>query len=235
MSRTVFRNLCLATLLCSAQASLAAENTPPTSKSKAASAWSEEGLVKQSIKGLDAVYSRPGANLAVYKKVRLGPISVAFRRHWEHQVAAAGGGARIRPEESQRIKDRLAKLVHEEMVKQLQAGGYALASAPADDVLDVNLSVVDLYVTAPDVLTVGRVQVFAVSAGEMTLVAELRDSATGDIVSRVYDHANARESTRPERITNVDNEVEARRAAAAWAKALRQQLDLAKASTGAKP
>jgi hypothetical protein len=64
----------------------------------------------------------------------------------------------------------------------------------------------------------------------MTLVAELRDSGTGDIIMRVFDRTLAHESYRPQRITSVDNAAEARSAAVGWAKALRNELDLAKAS-----
>src|SRR6188768_2312205 len=49
----------------------------PKSRRDAASAWSEEGLSKVAVKGLDVVYAKPGATLANYHKVMLAPISVA--------------------------------------------------------------------------------------------------------------------------------------------------------------
>jgi hypothetical protein len=73
-----------------------------------------------------------------------------------------------------------------------------------------------------------HVSTYAVSAGEMSLVADLRDSASGDVLVRVFDHASANESTWPHQITDVENVAEAR--AAAWARALRSELDLAKAA-----
>jgi hypothetical protein len=110
----------------------------------------------------------------------------------------------------------------------LTAGGYSLATEPGDDVLQVNLSIIDLWVNAPDIATAGNVKTYALSAGEMTLVAELRDSATGDVVARAFDRALARENFRPMRITSVENTAEATAAARGWAKALRQELDSAK-------
>lgn len=208
---------------------------PPSSKRQAATAWGSEGLISQTVKGLDAVYARPGANLSVYKKVRLGPIAVAFRRHWEKDVSGLSLGSRVRPEQAQRIKDKLAALVRDEMIKQLKLSNFELVTAPGDDVLDVNLSITDLYVNAPDLPSTGRSAVYAVSAGDMTLIAELRDSATSDIVARVYDHAYATETVRPMRITNIDNEFEARKAASQWAKMLTQQLVLAHGTKGVKP
>jgi hypothetical protein len=76
----------------------------------------------------------------------------------------------------------------------LNDGGYRLVDAPGDDVLDVEMSIIDLDVAAPDIQSAGRVETFAVSAGEMTLVAALRDSVSGDIVMRIFDRAQARES-----------------------------------------
>lgn len=232
MTRKLPVALIAAALACTtfSAASQTSANAPKT-KGQANAAWTEEGLEKRTVKGLDAVYARPGATLAAYKKIRLGPISVAFRKHWERQVP---GTMRVRADQQQRIKDQLATLIREEMTKQLKQGSYEVVTAAGNDVLDVNLSIVDLYVTAPDLPTAGRVDVYAISAGEMTMIAELRDSASNDIVMRVYDHAEADESFRPKRITNIDNKQEARAAAAAWAKILRTQLDTARGVQGGK-
>ena len=206
----------------------------PASRRAAATAWSEEGLDMVSVKGLDVVYAKPGATLASYRRIMLAPISVAFRRDWEKQ-SVPGSRRPVSAKDTQRIKDDLSKLVREEVVRQLGDGGYTLVDAPGADVLDVAMSIVDLDVAAPDIQSAGRVETFAVSAGEMTLVAALRDSVSGDIAMRIYDRAQARESFRPQRITSVDNISEARDAAKGWARALRTALDLARTVGTAKP
>jgi len=212
--------------VCTAFAQAPASQTPK-SRRAAATAWSEEGLAKIAVKGLDVVYAKPGATLAGYKQMLLRPISVAFQRDWEKQ-SAPGSRIPIGAKDSQRIKDGLAALVREEVVRQLSESGYTLVDAPGEDVLDVELSIIDLNVAAPDIQSAGRMETFAVSAGEMTLVAALRDSVTGDVAMRIFDRAQARESFRPQRITSVDNNSEARDAAIGWAKALRTALDLAR-------
>jgi hypothetical protein len=219
-------------LLCAPFAVVGAETSASTSKGDVADAWSEGGLQKVTVKGLDVVYAKPGASLGGYSKFLLGPISVAFHRDWEKQTMAVSK-MRISAADSQRIKDRLATAVREEVVKQLGEGGYQLVDTAGDDVLEVNMAIVNLKVNAPDVPAAGRANTYALSAGEMTLVAELRDSSSGDIIARVFDRTLARESFRAQRITSADNEVEARAAAAGWAKALRSELDLAK-GIGAK-
>jgi hypothetical protein len=209
-------------------------NEVPKNRRAAATVWSEEGLSKIDVKGLDVVYAKPGATLAEYTGVMLGPISVAFRRDWEKQ-SAPGSRTPIKASDSRRIKDSLSTVVREEVVRQLSDGGYKLVDTPGNDVLDVEMSIIDLDVAAPDIQSAGRVTTFAVSAGEMTLVAALRDSVSGAIVMRIFDRAQARESFRPQRITSVDNAAEARDAARGWARALRKELDLARTVGTTKP
>jgi hypothetical protein len=203
-----------------------AAEVAPSSRRQAAQNWSEDGLEKIKVKGLDVVYMHPGASLASYTKVIVAPVAVSFRRNWERSGGVTG--SRIRAKDAQRIRDQLGALVGEEMVKELASGGFTSATTPADDALVIEMAITDLYITAPDVLTPGRTVIYAVSAGEMTLVATLRDSVTGDIVMRVYDHERAHESMRMQRITNADNAVEARRMAKEWAATFRRVLELAR-------
>jgi hypothetical protein len=199
----------------------------PKSVREAASAWSESGLQKVSVKGLDAFYARPGVSFAEYRKVLLKPVSVAFRRGWL-MTPLPGSRDRISSADARRIKDKLAALVQEEVAAELASSGYKLTDSPGDDVLEVGMSIVDLFIAAPNVRNSVATNTYAVSAGEMSLVAELRDSVSGDVLARVFDHSSAQESTWPHQITSVENTAEARIAARAWAGALRAELDLAK-------
>ena len=219
-----------AAIACAQFAEAQSGATAPLSKSQASSAWSEEGLQPLQVKGLDVVYARSGADLATYAQILLAPVTVAFQRGWERN-GTPGSRKPVSAADAQRIRDKLAKLVRAEVVEELTSGGYQLVDAAGDHVLEVDLAIVNLQVNAPD-LGVGRTTSYAVSAGEMTLVAELRDSASGEVLMRVFDRALARESFRPQRITSVDNAAEARTAAQGWAKALRTELDRAKQASG---
>jgi hypothetical protein len=192
------------------------------------SAWGEGGLQKIQVPGLDVVYARPGATLAGYTKVMLAPVTVSFHKDWAKTVKV-GTNRQISPSDQQRIRDKLAKLVQEELVKELTAGGYQIVTAPGDDVLGVEAAIVNLYARAPANLTgqSGK-DFYAVTAGEMSLVIQLSDSASGDAIARAFDNFKATEYTNPERITRVDNEAEARSAATQWAKRLRMALDKSK-------
>lgn len=232
------KNLVLALSLLGAAATLApaeAQTTPaakpaaPTSKKAAVAAWTEDGLQKTSIKGIDVAFARPGASLAPYRKVLLRPIDVSFRRDWGRSTTSVG--VRVRPQDAQRIRDKLEALIREETVRELGAGGYTVVDQAGDDVLEVQAAISNLYLVAPDAPGAEATRVYSVSAGEMTLVADLRDSVSGDTVLRVYDHAEATDTGRIHRITQAENAIEARRAAKAWAGILRKQLDAARGAS----
>jgi len=96
-----------------------------------------------------------------------------------------------------------------------------------DDVLRVKIDIANLYVSAPSGSSSGRSRTYVVSAGEMTLVAELSDSKSGDVVARLVDRREARSAGRVSLSDSVYNQGEARSIAAGWARILRKALDKA--------
>src|SRR6202046_5493931 len=148
-------------------------------------AFGYDGLQKISIKGIDIAYALPGATLAGYTKVMIDPISVRFRKDWKPTVPGSTRG--VSPDEQQRIREAVAKVVYDAFVEELKKSGYSLTAAPGEDVLRVQAAIVNLYITAPDVMTPGRSRVYTVSSGEMTVVAELSDADSGQVVARVAD------------------------------------------------
>jgi hypothetical protein len=189
-------------------------------------AMSYDGLEQISIKGIDLAYARPGASLAAYDKVRIEPIEVAFRKDWNPK--RTGSELRLDAAERENIRTGVAKIVRDEFVKALEAGsGYRVVAESGPDVLRVNASVLNLYVNAPEGRSAARTRTYTVSAGEMTLVAELRDSETGEVLARVVDRREARQYNRLTLTDSVMNTAEARDIAAAWALVLRNGLDKA--------
>lgn len=185
----------------------------------------QEGLERVEVRGVDAVYRRPGANLTPYNKLLVRPVYVEFSKNWkpEHDSALY----QMNEPDRDKIRQGLAEMFAEVMVNELQTkGGYQLVNEPAADVLEVRPAIVNLYITAPDVSmqTAGRVRTYTADAGEMTLVAELRDSVTGTLLSRAFDRRNADNMTW-QWTTSVTNSAEARRIITSWADTLRNALD----------
>jgi Protein of unknown function (DUF3313) len=99
--------------------------------------------------------------------------------------------------------------------------------AVGPDVLRVKVNIINLYVNAPDTLTAGRTRTYTASAGEMTLVAEMFDSESGQVLARAVDRRDARRAGNLSFANSVTNSSEARIIASSWARILRDALDKA--------
>ena len=102
-----------------------------------------------------------------------------------------------------------------------------MVTEPGEDVLDVTPLIVNLIITAPDTQTAGRTRTYTANPGQMTLVAELRDSETGQILVRVVDSQRARSTGTFQWTTSVSNTGAARQIITGWASRLRRELDAA--------
>jgi hypothetical protein len=191
---------------------------------------SHDGLERVKSRDADLVYARPGASLAAYTQVMLGPVDVAFSKNWDPK--RPGSSFKISADEREEIRSGVANLVRDEFVKALQAkNGYQVVDTAGPQVLRLKVSIINLYVNAPDVATAGRTRSYVASAGEMTLVLEIYDSETGQVLSRVVDR---QESTiRGGQLSwsnRVMNQSEAELIASGWAGKLRKALDKAHAA-----
>ncbi len=190
---------------------------------------SHDGLEQRKSKDADLVYARPGASLAGYNKVMLGPVDVAFAKSWDPK--RPGSNFRITEEEREDIRSGVASLVRDEFVKALQAkDGYKVVDLAGPDVLKLKVSIINLYVNAPDVATAGQTRSYVTSAGEMTLVLEAYDSETGQVLSRVVDRQESKMPGGQLSWSNrVMNQSEGEMIASGWARKLRKALDKAHA------
>jgi hypothetical protein len=184
-----------------------------------------DGLVRQPGTRLNAVFVKPDAEIVAYRNVLLDPVEVSFARNWDPNRGGRSQVGRLNASDMQAIQTGLAELFRETFRAELARGGYQLVDEAGPDTLRVTASIVDLYVTAPDTMSAGRSRTYTANSGRMTLVAELRDSITGELLARAVDARSAR-SAGSWGITNrVTNTADARRAMGIWATALRQALD----------
>ena len=204
---------------------LALTSAPAAPKGDVDAALSQGGLQKTKVKDIALAYVRPGASLAAYKRVKLDPVEVEFRK--SKDPSRAGSAIKLSSEEREKIRANVARAVQEEFAKELQSSStYQVASDAGPDVLRVKPRILDLYVNAPDVGQ-ARARTLVSSAGEMTLVAELSDSASGQVLARVADRRDASKEGRMYLVNGTVNEQEARKIAAGWARTLRKALDKA--------
>ena len=183
-----------------------------------------DGLVRQPGTRLNAVFVRPDADIPAFRSVMLDPVSVSFARNWDPTARGTSVSRRLDAGDAQAIKDGLATLFRDTFRDELARGGYQLVDEPGPDTLRATAAIVDLFIAAPDTMQPG-VRTYTANSGRMTLVLELRDSVTGELLARAVDTQGGRSAGTWNISNRVTNTADARRAITIWAAALRRGLD----------
>jgi len=154
-----------------------------------------DGLVRASSARFDEVYLRPGTDFRGYTKVMFDPAAqVTFARDWQrdlnNQRIAVLQGTSDR--EAAEIAAKYRAGFTDAFTGSFSRGGYEIATAPAKDVLTVSIRLTDLWINAPETVTLALPsRTYTYNAGYATLVLELRDSTTGALLARVTDRRTA--------------------------------------------
>jgi hypothetical protein len=199
-----------------------------SSAAKEAPKTTEDGLELKKQTKQRIVYLRPGASFAQYKRFALVDCQVQFSESWlsDYNRDQREMSRRISEDDLEKAGKDLAAQFRKIFSEELTKGGYELSETAAPDVLALRPALINISVSAPDLMTPGRSMTFASSSGEMTLYLELWDSATNTILARIMD-AQADSDMYGERKTSVDNRAAADRILKEWAVELRKKLDLA--------
>ena len=184
-----------------------------------------DGLVRQTGTRLGAVFVRPDAEIVGYRSVMIDPVEVSFARNWDPNRGGRSQLNRLDAGDMAAMQAGVADLFRETFRAELERGGYQLVDVAGPDTLRVSAAIVDLYINAPDTMSPGRSRTYTANTGRMTLVAELRDSMTGELLARAVDARSGRSSGIMQVTNRVTNTADARRAMGVWATALRQALD----------
>jgi hypothetical protein len=204
--------------------------------SQAPPAWDGLELVKNKDKtqGMDLVYVKPGASLVRYRRVMVDPVQISFDKNWKRDMD--DDLMRFNKVDPESIRKELVEEFAEVSRRELeQEGRYELVNQPGDDVLRVTPAIINLYINAPDTMEPGRGRTFVMDAGQMTLIAELRDSMTNTLLARVVDREEGTDLVGLQVANTVTNSADAERAIAKWADALRSALTNAQTRVATAP
>jgi len=205
-----------------ALASLVLAGGVAVAKEKPPEEW--DGLQRIKLKGMDAAYVRPGADFSIYTKIIIDPIQVAYAKDWDKK--SNYNNQKISTSKLEEIKTQLGKLAEETFAEEFsKKGGAQIVTTPGPDVLRFSSAIVDLWPRAVDTQEAGRNYTFTTSAGSAVLYAELRDSETNQLIGRVVDGREARNSGTMRWTNSVENTVEARAMVGDWARILRKRYD----------
>ena len=179
-----------------------------------------DGLERVANSTLERAWVKPGVDFSQYTEVGLLDAFVSFRRNW--RVNHQG----IRTRDMERITSTLSDEFRQVFTESLESGGYPVVEEPADHVLLIRPAIIDLDVAAPDTRSAGRSNSFTASPGAMTLVIELFDSVSNEILARAIDRQRARSpGNNIQWTTSGTNRVAARRILRRWADLLVSRLD----------
>jgi hypothetical protein len=219
----------LAGLICIAAAtglacssSLGAQDSPPSLV---------DGLRLRTNTGSSLVYVKPGATFGKYDKVAILDCFVEFDKDWQNNYNSSqvDPSTFVSGDDMNRIKKELAADFKQIFTKELQAGGYQVVTSAAPDVLVLRPAIINLRVTAPDLMTAGIGATVVNSAGSATLYLELWDSMTNTLLARTT-NAQADQQFGGQAANSVTNTQAADFILKGWADNLRKHLEAARAS-----
>ena len=136
--------------------------------------------------GSSIVYVKPGATFGKYDKLAILDCFVQFDKNWQNNYNSnqVDPSTFVASNDMDRIKKELAAEFKRVFTKELQAGGYQVVTTGGSDVLILRPAIINLRVTAPDLMTPGINTTVVSSAGSATLYLELWDSVTNTLLAR---------------------------------------------------
>ena len=173
-------------------------------------------------------YVRPGATFTQYKRVALLDCYVEFSKEWvkDYNRDQRDLSRQIRESDLDRARKGLQGDFKRIFTKELQEGGrYQVTDSGGPDVLILRPALINIQVSAPDLMAAGRSTTFIQSAGSMTIYLELWDSVSNTILGRVVD-GKVDPTLYTQSANSVTNRAAAERMMVSWADELRSRLDL---------
>ena len=217
-----------------AVAALLVASMPVVHAKEAPPETTPEGLVLLKSTKSRVSYVKPGATFAQYNRVAILEPLVAFEKDWQkdYNRSRTGTYGRVSDSDVERMKAGLAAEFKKVFTDELQnKGGYQVVTTAAPDVLVLRPALLNVEVSAPDLMEPGINATVVRSAGQMTLFLELWDSTTNTLLARVMDAA-ADDDAFAKQANRVTNTQAADRNLRDWAHELRLRLDEVKGKSG---
>ena len=215
-------------------ATIALASVPVVQAKEAPPETTPEGLVLLKSTKSRISYVKPGATFTQYNRVAILDPLVEFEKDWQKDYNSSRRSleGRVSDADVERMKAGLAAEFKKVFTDELQnKGGYQVVTTAAPDVLVLRPALLNVEVSAPDLMTAGINATVVRSAGQMTLFLELWDSSTNTLLARVMDAAadNDAFAKQANRVTNTQAADEILRS---WAHELRGRLDEVKGKSG---
>ena len=184
-----------------------------------------DGLVRRPGTRIDSVFVKPDADISGFTSVLLDPVQVSFASNWDPNQGVRNPARRLNATDVAAIQTGLATMFRETFSADLARSNFQLVEQAGPETLRVSAAIVNLFVTAPDTMSAGRSRTYTANSGQTTLVLELRDAVTGELLARAVDTQRGRLTGSMSFTNSVTNTADARRAISTWSTALVQGLN----------
>ena len=218
----------LGSLLALVAAGACATMPPPTLQTGPDREVTVDGLVRVDNSRVPFAYLKPDIDLSPYSRYMLDPVEVSYKKdpgERRSTIRNAGGDQNfaLSAQQMEDFREEFEEAVERALTAD---GGYELATAPAPDVLRITASLLDLEVRVPTD-RLGSERQFTRSYGEVSLVIELRDSQSGEVLLRAGERRDPTRNTDMHlaEVTTASVRADVRAMFRYWAELLRQRLD----------
>jgi hypothetical protein len=168
------------------------------------------------------VWVEPEIDLARYSKILPGPAEFRYRAVRATGQRSSANEFPIADEDRARFESIVSEIFDEELSN---SQFFTITDASGPDTLIVVGALDDIVSRVPPQRT-GRGDIWISSVGEATLILEIIDSMSGEVLARAVDRRAAQPASRTGvRSSTVSSTAEVRRLARRWATQLRNGLD----------
>jgi uncharacterized membrane protein len=200
-------------------------SSEPTIQTGPAAETTFDGLVRIDNARFAAAWIDPDIDVKQYNKIIPGGAEFEFRAAQKVSASTARHTNQREFWISDANKQRLTEMVSEVFTEELQRSKhFTLTDEPGPDTLIVNGALHDIVSKVPP-QDVGRSEVWLRSIGEATLIIELRDSLSNEVVYRAVERRAIENAGQMTRANTATTWAEVRRWARRWAVRLREGLD----------
>jgi len=173
-------------------------------------------------------YMKPDIDLRGYTAIMLDPVTVAYQKDPQGRRSAIVAGASpgnfaLTPSQMGNLKSAFQQAVVEAFA---ESDEYRIVDTPGPDVLRISADLIDLIVRIPTQTGAARSRAFVSSYGVVTLVVEVRDSESGEILARAADRMDpTRDTGNLVEVSTTFVRSDVRRLFGYWAGIMRERLD----------
>ena len=179
-----------------------------------------DGLVQQKNTAFKRVWAAPNIDLSLYKSIIPKKADISFRA--TRGRGSQSNGFPVTDIQKQALIDIIGTVLLEEISANQR---FKLSDTPGPDTLILDVSLLDIVSLVPPEVR-GRGDIYLSRIGEITLVLELRDSSSGEVLLRAAERGVAEPAGSRYRLASrVTNRSEVQRLARRWGIKIRKGLN----------